>query len=290
MFRTSSQLLSILAGMILSLTTGFAQYTQFAVENFDGGTVSYTPSSGTAWVANNSFYTSYPNSYRAAVPSTAGTTVYLESPTYNLSAYSNVFLRFKHICKVSPLDTVWIEYKIAGQGWLPIANSAYLGSAANYSTGGFSAASYRIWQASDSTVVPQQSWWQTESFDVSLQVGSNNAAQFRFALKKGATAGTNASYGWLLDDIEILHCNGGLSGRFTIGTTGDFSSISMAFNRLSTCGVSGNITLAFQSGTYPNSNIDLTNISTLMGGYKLTITSDANNADSVILQLTSGNG
>ncbi|MDR1792934.1 MAG: T9SS type A sorting domain-containing protein [Bacteroidales bacterium] len=195
-------LTTIVLGILLSLMMGIshAQRTIFS-ENFDGGTVSYTSSTG--WLSNATYFVSQYNSYGTSVPNTTGMVYYLTSPVYDLTGYSSVSLQFKHICKVSPLDTVWIEYKISGQVWTPIPASAYKGSAANYALNGFSAASYPIWQAADSTVSPQSTWWKCEYFDVSFEVSNESSVEFRFAIKKGATAGTQISYGWLLDDIEI---------------------------------------------------------------------------------------
>jgi hypothetical protein len=152
----------------------------------------------------SNYYASPPCAYLGMVPNMKGDVTRLETSTYDLSAYPHVLLRFKHICKVSPMDAVRIEYRLSGQGWKTIPAETYLGNAMLYLTKGFSAASYAQWQAGDSLALPNSLWWKEESFDVSFEVGSDNAVQFRFVIEHGNVAGTQISYGWLLDDIEII--------------------------------------------------------------------------------------
>jgi parallel beta-helix repeat protein len=66
-------------------------------------------------------------------------------------------------------------------------------------------------------------------------------------------------------------CNGSYSGRYIVGAMGYFRDMTDVFNKMNICGISGDITLAFESGTY--SNIDLANNTNIFGNYFLTITS-----------------
>jgi hypothetical protein len=135
----------------------------------------------------------------------------LTSSVYDLSNYSYVLLRFSHICKISPRDIARIEYRTdIGGGdmsvWTVLPATSYLGKAnvSQYAIYGFNANSYSEWKAGDSLAFPSQSWWKGEIFDVSFEVASTNQAQFRFVIQHGNTAGTQISYGWLIDDIEII--------------------------------------------------------------------------------------
>jgi hypothetical protein len=80
-------------------------------------------------------------------------------------------------------------------------------------------------------------------------------------------------------------CYGPISGDFIVGTaTGaDVPSINDAFFIGSVCGVSGDVTLKLQNGTYVE-NWDFTDLADVMGNYTLTITSLSGNRDSVILK------
>jgi hypothetical protein len=128
----------------------------------------------------------------------------LTTPVYDFTGNSYVLLRFKHICKISPQDQVRIEYRIGGQNWMPVPASAYLGKASNYNSTGFNAANYTKWMENDSTTIPNQSWWEEESFNLGFEVGNENVVQFRFIIKHASVQGTQVSYGWLLDDIDII--------------------------------------------------------------------------------------
>jgi hypothetical protein len=173
-------------------------------ENFDDSTVSFSSIPANSWSKNNVYSISFSSFYWGKVPHAVGDSVILTTPIYNFTSYSYVLLRFKHICKISPQDKVSIEYRISGQTWKSLSASAYIGKTFNYSSTGFNAASYTKWMANDSTALPDQSWWEEESFDIGFEVGNENAVQFRFILKHGSVPATQVSYGWLLDDVEII--------------------------------------------------------------------------------------
>jgi hypothetical protein len=183
-----------------------SQSTDTIAENFDGNTVSFTAFPASAWGRDTNYYVSPPNAFLGTVPNMKGAITILESPVYDFYTgyYSNVRLRFKHICKISPRDTVQIEYKIRGMPWRAIPAATYLGASINYNARGFSANSYPEWLVGDSLAFPQASWWKEETFDVSAEVGLDDEVQFRFIIKHGAITGTQISYGWLLDDIKVI--------------------------------------------------------------------------------------
>jgi hypothetical protein len=143
-------------------------------------------------------------SYHGLVPNKTGDSAVLITDYYNCNDYPYVYLRFSHICKVSPDDKVTIEYQESGSSrWTPIPNSAYRGSATNYGTTGFNAASYGVWTANNNAAVPQNSWWQEELFNLQQEIGSGTA-RFRLTIKRGNVAGTQFAYGWLLENFEVL--------------------------------------------------------------------------------------
>ena len=83
--------------------------------------------------------------------------------------------------------------------------------------------------------------------------------------------------------VRIYGCNGPLSGRYLIGPNGVFNDLSSAFSMISTCGLGGDVTFAVESGTY-NETWNFSNFGNFAGNYHLTVTSAANDADSVILR------
>ena len=81
-------------------------------------------------------------------------------------------------------------------------------------------------------------------------------------------------------------CPSVAGGTYTIGATGDYSSIGEALSIFDICGINGDITLEFQPGLYDlgGGGIALNNLAGPLGSYKLTITSTTDNADDVIIE------
>jgi hypothetical protein len=195
--------ISLAMGMMMTISAAYSQSVTFP-ENFDGNTSTFTSSPASAWKIDANYYINPPNSIRGVVPNMMGDSVVLTSPVYDLSNYQYVLLRFNHICKVSSQDITRIEYKISGQSWQPVPTSSYIGKAILYQTRGFNANSYTEWNGNDSLTLPLQSWWKEEMFDVSFETGTEDEVQFRFVIQHGNVAGTQISYGWLIDNIEIM--------------------------------------------------------------------------------------
>jgi hypothetical protein len=178
-------------------------------ENFDGNYGTFTSYPASAWKTDTNYHVSYPNSFRGKVPHNMQDSIILETSVYDFESYGFITLRFNHICKVSPRDTVRLEYRINDAGtlmgaWRSIPQDAYLGSSTNYTTSAnFSAASYAVWQANDSTAYPTQLWWRSEAFDLSYYLRYYKV-QFRFLIKRGNVPNTQISYGWLIDDFELI--------------------------------------------------------------------------------------
>ena len=206
-----------LISILLFLQHSYSQQSkQTWTEDFDG---SLPPSGWTiaagSWKTNTVFHlpgssVSSPQSYQGLVPHQAGDSTILVTPIFDCSQYNNVFVRFSHICKVSPLDSAWVEYRVnagplMGQ-WNPLTWDMYRGLAPDYFRTGFSARTYPEWQANNATVIPHVSWWREELFD--LRDYANFArVQFRFVILHKTVQGTQVSYGWLLDNFELMAAN-----------------------------------------------------------------------------------
>ena len=209
------KILVIITGAMLFLQQIQAQQVSWR-EDFDGTLppTNWVANPQTAWIANTVF--SLPSqsgasvkSYMGLVPNKVGDSITLETDIYNLGTlYQYVYLRFSHIAKVATTDAVRIEYRIesgAGMGrWATIPASAYRGAAVGYGTVGFNANSYPTeWQPANLTALPQPTWWKNESFDLRNEVGYADRVQFRFIVKHGNTAGTQLSYGYLLENFML---------------------------------------------------------------------------------------
>ena len=198
----------IILGMLMAIYD-YPQTVRTWTENFDGNNITFTASPATAWQKETNYYISSPNSMHGIVPNKIGDEIELVSPMYDFRNYTNVQLRFSHICKVSPSDIVRVEYRRSmggGMGaWEELSYETYLGKAniGQYRLRGFNADSYDEWKGNDSLAIPNASWWKEEIFDLWYEVG-NAEAQFRFVLKHGTTPATQISYGWLIDNIEIV--------------------------------------------------------------------------------------
>jgi hypothetical protein len=194
----------LVAGMLLIISAFSQSVAVTHTENFDSAAVNLLSFPAKAWKVGFNHDVNASNYYRAMVPNMLEDSVILQTPVYNLSGLHFIEMRFKHICKVSPNDMVRIEYRIPGQTWMPVPPNDYLGKALNYGGQGFNAASYFEWLSDDSLAIPNQYWWKEELFDLSHVAQNATALELRFILKRGMVQGTQISYGWLIDDLEIV--------------------------------------------------------------------------------------
>ena len=201
------RILLFLLCSFLFLQQGFSQVNDTTwYENFDNaGANGFVATPANSWRTNTDFYVSPSNSYLGLVPNRIGDTTFLTTGSYDLSEHAFIKLSFSHICKISPSDKVFIQFKRGGETvWNTIEDVCYTGGAADYAFTGFNAASYPQWEAGNIAVLPEQSWWKEESFDISTDVSFANGVQFRFVMVHGSVAGTQASFGWLLDDVRVI--------------------------------------------------------------------------------------
>ena len=175
-------------------------------ENFDRqNSCTFTRVPQNAWVFDTSVSISG-KSVWGFVPTEAGDSIELVSPWYDFKQYGYIILRFSHICKVSDSDEVTLEYKenYPGATWQAVPGTSYQGNSATYRRRGvFNQTSYAVWEGNNLLAIPEKHWWQTEVFDLSMDVAYAEV-QFRFKLKKGSSLGSNFAWGWLIDNFELM--------------------------------------------------------------------------------------
>ncbi len=133
----------------------------------------------------------------------------LTTNSMDLSAYSNVTLTFDHICKIEFFDSAKVEVSADnGVSWTTLTGNEYKGNSPYFNNNGyFNANAYTKWQPM-SSVSPDNSWWKTESFDISSIAGSSASVQIRFVLKDGNSTTIFENIGWFVDDIQVKAANG----------------------------------------------------------------------------------
>jgi hypothetical protein len=90
----------------------------------------------------------------------------------------------------------------------------------------------------------------------------------------------------LVDDtlkVSNYVCDLPFSGTLIVADTTDYYSIGRALELIAQCGVSGDVTLALDSGLYPET-VNLSGVSEFLDGYTLTITSRSGKAKDVIIR------
>ncbi len=167
---------------------------------------SSVPVAGYAFSINTRLHTGQ-NSLRSdSCQVKAGNTVYLTGIPFSTSGMSLIYLVFDHICKIDFLDNATVEVSAnGGVTWTQLTNSQYLGSGQFAASGNkFSVATYpQAWLLANAAAVPQNSWWKTETFNLSAVLNNCPAAMLRFKLQDGGTAGPSGNAGWFLDNVRV---------------------------------------------------------------------------------------
>ncbi len=174
--------------LVLTYTNDFeTTLTDFvnAAGNTDDFVIDTAKSSGT---------TSIRNEYSA----NATNRLTLPNPI-NLSTYPNAVLTFDQIAKTEgTYDECYVEYSTdAGATWQVIPAANYTGASTDYATSEyFHEDSYSDWGTGDVPI--SNSWWKTESFNLSgLSTGS---ILIRFSLESDGSAQRD---GWYIDNLII---------------------------------------------------------------------------------------
>jgi hypothetical protein len=198
-------------GIFLMTPSIYSQTVQTWTEDFDGN-VTFTAIPSGSWVADAVYSfpgstATNPKSYLGLVPTDPGDSTILQTPIYDCTTYEFALLKFDHICKISPSDIVRVEYRVnmgtLMGSWSPLPLNSYKGRSSLYVySGKFNSETYPEWQT-DSTVFPSQMWWKEEVFDLYM-LASYSYIQFRFVIQHGSIQGSQLSYGWLLDNVQLL--------------------------------------------------------------------------------------
>lgn len=170
-------------------------------ENFEVAD-SVVSSGSPLWQPDNTLQTSGIFSTKNA-PSVNGT-AYLTTNAFNTTGNTFVLLNFNHICKLELADIAEVEVSADnGNTWTTLGATEYLGS--GFLNGNsFTAASYGgTWSPGNPFVVPTNSWWKSEGFDVSSLIGNVAQAMVRFKLSDGNGSGAGGAYGWVIDDLSV---------------------------------------------------------------------------------------
>ena len=196
--------------LIILCVVGFASQanaqTTLFTEDFEGASIGLTSSSesgtnNSAWALNTNFQSAGLRSDSAEVK--LSDTLYLETSAFNTVGFSSVSLRFDQICKIDFFDRAQIQYSINNGGtWTTLTTTEYTGSG-SFVNNSFSSVSYILWDPANVNATPTNSWWQTESFDLSAS-GGNTQVKVRFVLIDADNNGAVNNYGWLLDEISII--------------------------------------------------------------------------------------
>jgi hypothetical protein len=192
---------------------GKAQVTVFS-EDFENPPGNVTSTGSPGWFINSRLYTSFTNSDSATIDA-PGSISYLTTNSFSTAGLFYVTLTFNNICKLEFFDGGTLEYSVdGGITWNQLIdtdgnpggfnNCNYLGTGLfRTQSSKFQEASYGVWMPGNPSS-PQQSWWQTEIFDISQVAGNQSNVQLRFKVADGNNNGGAGRAGWFIDDIEVV--------------------------------------------------------------------------------------
>lgn len=230
-------LVIFLSLVYLSPAQTIAFHENFELPSLDDS-VSYssTPTTGYGWNINTRLHHG-PNSLRSdSCQVKSGNTVYLTTNSFSTVNNTFIVLSFSQICKVDFLDIATLEVSNnGGNTYTQLTGAQYTG-AGQYAANGnrFASNSYgNLWAVSNPAATPTNTWWRTETFDLSLLLANSADCKIRFKLSDGGPVGPSNNKGWYLDNIVvtmsyselippvIVLANPILTG--TIWTTGPFN-------------------------------------------------------------------
>ena len=196
--------LFLLAFLLWTAVGLYAQPVVLVNESFDNATCSFSAYRG-GWNLDSNYHVSGKYAYLGFVPTQPGDSVELVSNWFDCENYSHVLLQFSQICKISANDMATVEFQIdrLGAKWTKIPMDAYRGARTPYKQTKFSHMSYQDWLPGDSLAIPTNSWWKTETFDLSADVAWERV-RFKFKIKRGTVMGSQFAYGWLIDDFTLI--------------------------------------------------------------------------------------
>jgi hypothetical protein len=135
-----------------------------------------------------------------------GDTVVMTTESFSTTGNSFVMLYFDHICKIEFYDEAYIEVSgNNGSTWTRLTGTQYQGQGMFGIHGNkFTAASYLDW-APGAASTPLNSWWKSETFDISMLVGNAANVKIRFVMRD-AWLGNQMpdNYAWFIDNIRVI--------------------------------------------------------------------------------------
>jgi hypothetical protein len=195
-------------------TTALRAQTVVFSEDFETLPLQVTSSGSPGWDLNTRLQVSGVNSDSAHID-VAGSASYLETDPIDLTGLYFVTLNFNNIAKIEFFDGGFVEVSVdGGNSWIPLIdndgnpggtnNCFYLGPGLFTGQGSkFQEANYSIW-APGGAGVPDNTWWQAESFDISQLAGGEPDVRIRFRIADLNNSGGAGRAGWFIDDIEVL--------------------------------------------------------------------------------------
>jgi hypothetical protein len=191
----------ILVSFLMIFGLSQAQTVVFS-EDFESLPLGVTSSGSSNWARSTQFSVSGNYCDTAKITASNDTTI-LTTNTFSTASNSHVMLKFKHIAKLALFDGGYIEVSSNnGSTWTRLSSADYFGEGYFGTTGAnvFNSASYpSVWNPINNTLVPQDSWWRSEIFDLSAHIANVSQAKIRFVL----TGSNTQNYGWLIDDITV---------------------------------------------------------------------------------------
>lgn len=178
-------------------------HEDFELPSLDDSVVS---NSANTWGINTNLFTG-PGSFRSDTCQVkTGTTVYLTTQCFSTVGYDDVLLDFSQICKINIQDKAQIEVSVdSGMTWIKLTGTQYLGTGLFAMNGNsFSCNSYgNVWKPGISTIIPDNTWWKSEQFDISDIANNKSIVMVRFCLLDVGLSGSGGCYGWVLDNIKV---------------------------------------------------------------------------------------
>ncbi|OIP02459.1 MAG: hypothetical protein AUJ98_01135 [Bacteroidetes bacterium CG2_30_33_31] len=198
---------SIFTLIAIFLYSFLSSQTILFQEDFEGATLSMSSSS----VKNNNNWSRthiYQSQGLKADSAKVGVTdtTYLTSNTFNCTAMSFVQLQFSQIAKIEFFDAAIIEVSANnGVTWTQLNGGQYMGTGAFVNIGNkFASTSYADWLPANNNAIPTNSWWKSETFNLSSLLANSSQAKIRFTLVDANGTGAAGNYGWLIDDVKIV--------------------------------------------------------------------------------------
>lgn len=190
-----------LTGIALSVST-FAQTIVFH-ENFEVPD-SVVFSGNPLWTPNLTFQSQGLASIRNTVATNDSS--FMITSAFSTVGNSFVLLNFDQICKIEFLDIARIYVSNDnGNTWIQLTGAQYLGNAPFQALQNkFNSAAYSIWMPGLNSAMPNNLWWQNETFDISAFCANAAQCKVKFTLKDGNGNGPNSNYGWLIDKLTVI--------------------------------------------------------------------------------------